>query len=107
MLHFLLDVCCILHNNSDMANRNWLDPAGSVIAALGGTGVVSRITGVDRTQVWRWTQPREKGGTDGLIPPDHQSALLTYAEENDKPVTAEMIIRGASSAKPDMKEEAA
>lgn len=89
-----------------MANRNWLDPAGSVIVALGGTGVVSRVTGVDRTQVWRWTQPREKGGTDGLIPPEHQSELLSYAEENDKPVTAEMIIRGVSAPKPETEEAA-
>ena len=76
-----------------------------MIVALGGTGVVSRITAVDRTQVWRWTQPREKGGTDGLIPPEHQAALLCFAEENGKPVTAEMIIRGTTPAKPE--EEAA
>lgn len=93
-----------------MANRNWLEPARSVISALGGTGAVSRITGVDRTQVWRWTQPREKGGTDGLIPPEHQGALLSFAEANGKAVTAEMIIRGLPEAyrtKPDQKEAAA
>ena len=51
-----------------MTQRFHLDPAAAAIAILGGTGIVSKITGIDRSQVWRWMQPRNKGGTGGLIP---------------------------------------
>lgn len=80
-----------------MTKRLWLEPAGSVLTILGGTGVVSKILGVDRSQVWRWTQPKAEKGTGGLVPSEHQEPLLDWAEANNKPLTADMIIRSPGS----------
>lgn len=74
-----------------MANRISLDPAKTIIAAVGGPKVVAAITGVDRTQIWRWTQPTERKGTGGLIPSVHQVKLLQWARANGKPLTPEMF----------------
>ncbi|RWF41613.1 MAG: helix-turn-helix domain-containing protein [Mesorhizobium sp.] len=66
-----------------------LDPANSIIERFGGQDTVMEITGASRTRVYRWTQPREKGGTDGLIPMPHASKLLQHAKKNGLPVTAD------------------
>lgn len=68
-----------------------LDPAKSIIDACGGTKVVSDVTGADRTYVWRWTQPKENGGTGGLIPAEYQPVILEWARMNSKQVTPEMF----------------
>lgn len=74
-----------------MTHRISLDPARSIIAAVGGPKVVAEVTGVNRTQIWRWTQPTERKGTGGLIPSAHQVKLLQWARANGKPLTAEMF----------------
>jgi hypothetical protein len=58
-----------------------LEPASSIISRLGGLGVVQIVTGASRTRVYRWTQPKEKGGTGGIIPLNHAPKLLSYARE--------------------------
>lgn len=50
--------------------------ATRVIEKLGGHKKVANILGVNVSQVYRWTYPRTRGGTDGLIPSRHQSDLL-------------------------------
>lgn len=74
-----------------------LNPAAAVIDGCGGVAEVSKVTGVDRTQVWRWTQPKEAGGTGGLVPSEHQDDLLSYAKKKKLPLTAEMFFRSAFS----------
>lgn len=37
------------------------------------------MAGVHVSRVFRWTYPKERGGTDGVIPAKHQAALLDRA----------------------------
>lgn len=94
-IHNALDISLYLAQRPFMKKRIALEPASTIIAACGGTSVVSEATGVDRTQVWRWTQSRARGGTDGRIPSEHQVQLLTWARANGKPVTPEMFFLGS------------
>jgi len=66
-----------------------MEPAKTIISkfakpdeGLTGEAVISRITETAYTAPYRWQQPREKGGTGGLIPQRHHPRLLTYAKEN-------------------------
>ena len=58
-----------------------LEPAATIIDRFGGPDVVVEITGADRTRVYRWTQPKERHGTGGLIPQSHITKLLAAAKE--------------------------
>jgi len=64
-----------------------LDPANSIIERFGGPEAVMKITGASRTRVYRWTQPRIKGGTGGVIPYGHAQKLLKYAREFGVPIS--------------------
>lgn len=70
-----------------MSDRN-LEPASTVLAKIGGVEVASKVTGKHVSRVYRWTYPREKGGTGGVIPHDDATKLLKYAGENSIPLTA-------------------
>lgn len=69
---------------------NYLDPAYSVVLKFAGQAgrigdgvkVVAKITGVSRTQVYRWMYRRSKGGTDGMIPIEHAHALRDWARKS-------------------------
>lgn len=56
--------------------------AKNVIRILGGPKVVATAAGVDVTRVYRWTYSKERGGTGGLVPVEHQQTLLDYARNN-------------------------
>jgi hypothetical protein len=56
-----------------------MEPASTIIRELGGIGPVSTAAGVHRTRVYKWMQPREKGGTGGVIPYWHVQKLLEHA----------------------------
>lgn len=76
-----------------------MEPASTIIKALGGPGAVSAACGVHRTRVWGWTQPREKRGTGGVIPYKHIDALLDYARSKGiKLSAADFAIRPRQSA---------
>jgi hypothetical protein len=66
-----------------------LNPANLIIERFGGIDTVVGITKASRTRVYRWTQPREKGGTGGLIPHPHASVLLQFAKDNGIAVTGD------------------
>lgn len=59
-----------------------MQPAQSIVAKLGGPTKVARIVSVHRTRVHGWMQPRESGGTGGVIPIKHVPALLAFAIAN-------------------------
>jgi hypothetical protein len=53
---------------------------------------VQEVTGASRTRVYRWTQPKDRGGTDGVIPMPHAIKLLSFARENGIDVTGDDLI---------------
>ena len=53
----------------------------NIISKLGGYDIVAHIVGIDRSNVHRWTYPKHKGGTGGLIPTRHQATLMVKAKE--------------------------
>lgn len=52
------------------------DIAARVIGKLGGARRVAKLLGLNPTAVYKWTYERDRGGTGGLIPAEHQQALL-------------------------------
>lgn len=58
-----------------------MEPARTIITKLGGPVKVAEIVGIHRTRVYSWMRPRAKGGTGGLIPIWHVSALMAAATE--------------------------
>jgi hypothetical protein len=70
-----------------------LDPAHTIIKRLGGEAIVAEVTGTAYTAPYRWQHPLEKGGTGGLIPQRHHSALLEFARQKGKALRAEDFIR--------------
>lgn len=75
-----------------------LDPALSVIKTLGGFEAVAVITGKHISRVYRWTYPKERGGTGGYIPQADAEVLLAHAKEKGLPVTAESFFTKARAA---------
>lgn len=56
-----------------------LEPANTVITICGGFAATARMAARSEVRVRRWTYPKEKGGTGGLIPSDCQQVLLDVA----------------------------
>lgn len=54
-------------------------PARTVIDKFGGHQAVAEALNLDVSRVYRWTYPRERGGTGGHIPAKQQVALLDAA----------------------------
>ena len=79
----------------------YLEPAKSVISALGGVDKVAEITGKHVSRVYRWMYPKAKGGTDGFIPQSDAETLLDHAEQNGLPLTADNFFRRAAPAPQD------
>lgn len=62
------------HHVSPVAKR--------VLDKLGGARKVARILGRKPPGVYKWTYPRSRGGTGGLIPAECQQPLMDYAHSN-------------------------
>lgn len=83
----------------------YMDPAYSLILKFSPSGqlgkgidAVAAITGADRTRVYRWMRPRDKGGTGGLIPSRQQKKLFDYAQRKKLPVEPSDFFGGAKAA---------
>ncbi len=72
-----------------------LEPANTIISRFGGPDAVRDITGASRTRVYRWTLPKEQGGTNGIIPHKHAEKLLSHARENGIEFQADEFFRVA------------
>ena len=57
------------------------NPAENVIRKSGGAQTVADWCEVDVSNVHRWTYPKDRGGSDGLIPPRHQQIILERARK--------------------------
>lgn len=58
-----------------------MEPASSIISALGGPTAVAEAIGIHRTRVSMWQAPRVRGGTNGLIPYRHVSKIMELARD--------------------------
>lgn len=63
-----------------------MNVAEHVISICGGAAIVASWLGLEPPAVYRWTYPRGRGGTGGLIPSVHQSPLLRAAKLAGKPL---------------------
>jgi hypothetical protein len=62
-----------------MALVQYYDPAFSIVRKLGGNSEVARITGRDRSAVWRWTVGPDSNGLSGVIPMIEAKKILRHA----------------------------
>lgn len=76
-----------------------MEPASSIIKALGGPTEVAAIAGVHRTRVYGWMKPKEDGGTGGLIPYPHIPKLIDAAKTRGVSLSGDDFIRLDSEAK--------
>lgn len=76
-----------------MSDDDKLDPAKTVLTKIGGVDVAARVTGKHVSRVYRWTYPRDKGGTGGVVPHDDATKLLEYAKANSIALAAEDFFR--------------
>lgn len=58
-----------------------MTPAQRVIEKCGGETAVAEMAGVNVSRVYRWTYPKARGGTNGVIPSRHQQMILNKAKE--------------------------
>jgi hypothetical protein len=72
--------------------------AEHVIEKCGGPKVVSEWLGLDLSNIYRFTYPRSRGGTDGIIPAHHQPVLLAKARENGIDLTPNDFFPASSEA---------
>ena len=81
------------HHNKRMVEP--MEPAASIIRMCGGYNKVGKIVGVDRTRVYRWTQPvgPKIQGTGGLIPIKYAQKLI---DAKIPGLTPEMFFRNGS-----------
>ncbi len=64
-----------------------MEPASTIISLCGGFEAVARMTNRSEVRVRRWTYPKSRGGTDGLIPSDCQKILMNAARRDGLPLT--------------------
>lgn len=75
-----------------------MDPASTIIEKIGGFEVAAKVAKTAATTPYGWTKPREKGGTNGLIPQKYHPAILAYAKENGIRLKAEDFLPRRSAA---------
>ena len=64
-----------------------MEPANTIIEICGGFKAVAQMTGRAVSRVHRWTYPKDRGGTGGLVPAEIQQVLLFEAVRQGKPLT--------------------
>lgn len=84
-----------------------LEPANSIIILCGGFAAVSDMTGRSEVRVRRWTYPKCRGGTGGLIPADCQQVLMAAARERGIPLRPSHFFPGYDDISPQTSEDAA
>ncbi len=67
-------------SGSEIRYHCCMEPASSIIKALGGPTRVARLLGRHRTRVSKWQAPKASGGTGGLIPQRFHGKLIAHAQ---------------------------
>ena len=64
-----------------------LEPAQSLVRALGGPSFVAREVGILQMRVSQWSAPKSAGGCAGVIPQRHYAALIRLCGARGIPFT--------------------
>ena len=64
-----------------------MNQAEHIISKCGGPHIVAEWLGINVSTVWRWTYPKSKGGTGGLIPACRHVPLIEKAINNEVSLT--------------------
>ena len=70
--------------------------AQHVIDRLGGFREVADFLGVHKSRVHRWTYPRDRGGTGGVIPQRHFGKLMDMAQKRGVDLQADDLVGRAA-----------
>lgn len=65
--------------------------AEKIIERFGGETRIANALNCDVATIYRWTYPKDKGGTDGLIPSSAMAAVLNAADVLGIDITADDI----------------
>tara|TARA_R110000824_G_scaffold401032_2_gene610433 strand:- start:13168 stop:13395 length:228 start_codon:yes stop_codon:yes gene_type:complete len=57
-----------------------MNPAQNVIDKFGGVKLLANEIGLKRSAVYKWTYPKERAGTGGMIPSDKMIEII-YASK--------------------------
>lgn len=68
-----------------------LDPAYSIIEALGGKSEVAERLSLDKSTLSRWCQPRPSG-TGGQIPQRYWPTLIEMGRKHGVPITIKELV---------------
>lgn len=63
--------------------------AETVIAKCGGVARTAEITQRTQSAVYRWTYPKDRGGTGGTVPVDAQQLIMAAARAGVVDISAE------------------
>lgn len=63
-----------------LLNDDGMSAAQRVIIAFGGATELADAAKIDKSSVYRWLYPKEKGGTNGAIPHANHGKILAAAE---------------------------
>lgn len=61
--------------------------AKHIITKCGGAKRAAELTGRHWSSIYKWTYPREQGGTGGLVPAEAQAELMGAARRGEVDLT--------------------
>ena len=74
-----------------------MEPATTIIRALGGPSKVAALVGVHRTRVSNWMRCKEVGGTGGVIPLSHHRKIIAALAGAGTILPADALLPGSNS----------
>lgn len=78
-----------------------VSPGQVVIDEIGLTATVSGLQDefptLSKSTVWRWSQPRATGGTDGIVPARYHRPLLRLAQRLGRSLSTDDLVHGRSA----------
>lgn len=75
-----------------------MEPAQSIINLCGGYAAVAAMVARSEIRIRRWTYPKDRGGTGGMIPTDMQKPLIEAAQAKGIALTPDHILYGVPAA---------
>jgi hypothetical protein len=78
-----------------------MEPANTIIEICGGFRAVADMTQRSEVRVRRWTYPKDRGGTGGLIPAECQQLLLTAARARGIGLRPDHFFRPSGESEPE------